>query len=162
MAIRKPLVVIDGYIHQIPTSDMLFGVSEVDCVEVSHVGPDDIEPGFAVYVAGDGEVTRAQANVLGTANPIGLAKTFGTGTPDSRILVQVEGVLELSLTEWNIVTGDSMGLIPNELYYLNPALPRGSLTSVANTTSGQYLTVVGRALSATQLKIAIERAGLIP
>lgn len=162
MATHKPLVIIDGYVHRIPAGDTLAGASEVDCVDLTHVGPDDVEPGQVVYVAGDGEVTHAQADVLGTANPIGLAKIFGTGTPDSIVGIQVEGVIELSEAEWNVVINDSVGLVPNAVYYLDPASPAGSMTTVENTTSTQYITIVGRAISSTQLKIAIERAVVIP
>lgn len=162
MAARKPLVIIDGYVHRLPEGDTIDGETRSNCVEVTHVGPDDIEPGFAVYVSGDDEVTHAQADVIGTADPIGLATEFGTGTPDSVVKVQVGGVLELTLSEWNLVTGDSVGLVPNNVYYLNPALPKGSITNIAPTTSGQFTTVIGRAISATKLKIAIERAVIIP
>jgi len=160
MATRRPLVIIDGVVHRLPIGDIIGGPTEVDCVELFNVGP-QILPGKAVYISGDDEITLAQADALGTANPIGLAtETINTSTFG---IIQVSGVISLTLSDWIIATNDSAGLSGfNSLYFLDTSLPKGSLTDVEPTTSTQFKTIVGRGISSTKLKIIIERAVVIP
>jgi hypothetical protein len=159
MATHRPLVVIDGIIHRLPIGDLLLTPSEVDCVFVESVELDTLPAGIPVYVSGDNEIAKAQADDANTADPIGLVKAdilpLATG------IVQVSGVIELTTVQWDNITGDIGGLNNNVIYYLVDG-PPGGLTTIMPTTSSNFVTIVGRSISSTKMKLVIERAVQIP
>jgi hypothetical protein len=63
------------------------------------------------------------------------------------------------LESWAEVTGSPL-LNPGTVYYLS-AVAAGQITSTAPTTPGQYVVVVGRAVSSTALAIEIDSPVLL-
>lgn len=83
------------------------------------------------------------------ANIIGVVVVGGAVTMPVRALAQ--GVLTLSTAAWDAVTGGVGGLVPGARYYLGPVL--GTLTTTPPITPGEYVTVIGNAISAVTLLI---------
>lgn len=61
------------------------------------------------------------------------------------------GVLTLPTSVWDAVTGDVGGLVPGVRYYLGTLL--GRLSTAAPVVPGQYVTVIGSAISAVTLLV---------
>jgi len=76
----------------------------------------------------------------------------GANTDDGTAAIQSAGLVELTEDEWNTVTGSSTGLTPGDAYYASD-VTAGNLTNVAPATSGHYVTLVGWAISTTQLLV---------
>jgi hypothetical protein len=167
MAEQIPLVIINGLVQQLPSGDTLpIGVlpsvsTSSDKVLLTNVSAEVIPPGAPVYVAGDGEVTRAQADAVGTASVIGLAcESIPAFTGFG--LIQVDGIVTLTTSQWDVITDDFGGLVPNFIYYLSHVTPPPMLQTAVPTGSGNFITVVGIALSKTKMKLIIERPIIIP
>jgi hypothetical protein len=165
MAERRPLVIDSGLVQQFPIGDLLpldmlpAGAVSGHCITLENVGVSLI-PGSPVYVSGDAEVSRAKADAAGTSAVIGLAAVAIGSTALGAI--QVDGLITLTTVEWDAVAGTTGGLVPNTVYYLTPISPPPSLSSTPTTGSGNYIVVVGRAISSTVLKIQISEPIVIP
>ena len=61
--------------------------------------------------------------------------------------------MTLTEAEWEAVTAGA-GIVPGNPYYLSDSVS-GGLTDTPNATSGHFVTLVGWALSATQLQVQI-------
>lgn len=85
----------------------------------------------------------ALANVLGIV-VIGAAVTLP-------VRALAEGVLTLPTGTWDLVTGGAGGLVPGARYYLGTSL--GALTTTAPVVPGQYVTVIGSAISDVTLLV---------
>lgn len=82
---------------------------------------------------------------------IGLAST--PGIVGDHVVVQSQGVLTLTSSQWDVITGGSGGLTRGLPYYLSSTV-RGRLTT-SQPLSGNFLVRVGIALSATDFLILI-------
>ncbi len=60
-------------------------------------------------------------------------------------------VLTLPAVIWDAVTGDTGGLVPGARYYLGA--PLGTLSTAPPVTSGQYVVVVGSAISSVTMLV---------
>jgi hypothetical protein len=154
MALRKPLVIIAGVVQQISSSDTLDAVvSEVDAIVKQNGNAGAIVAGTPVYVKSATTYDKAQANAAATSGVLGLQKEAsvaagGNGT------IQTDGIVALTTAQWDAVAGTTGGLAFGTVYYLDPATV-GKITATAPTTVGQYVVVVGRALSTTELDISL-------
>jgi hypothetical protein len=83
------------------------------------------------------------------ANVIGLVVVGAAITLPVRALA--EGVLTLPTLLWDAVTGAVGGLVPGARYYLGGTL--GTLTTTAPITVGEYVTVIGSAISTTTMLV---------
>ena len=156
MALRKPLVIVDGQFQQLQSGDTLdAAVSEVDVVAAINGNAGTITIGQAVYVDDPGSVDLAQANASGTVEVLGLVRSTSVATGAS-VNVQTDGVLTATTAQWDTVTGGSSGLTAGSVYYLDPLTP-GAITTTAPTTSGQYVVRIGKATSATDMEISISQ-----
>lgn len=157
MAARKPLVIIDGVIQQLPSGDTLDAYTlDIDVVTMeSGETSENIPAGAPVYVDSSGKVLRAQANALATSYVLGLARE--TLAPGATGPIQTDGVI--SLPSWADITG-SASLTPGSRYFLDPDNP-GKLTTTPPSTTGQTVVFVGTALSATDLEISIREPILL-
>lgn len=108
--------------------------------------------GMALFVLGDGSVDLANADsapvVIGLANQDVAASSLGEYI--------TEGQIERS--NWSAVAGVP-ALSPGAYYYLSST--NGQITSTAPSTPGQSVVVVGRALTATVLDLAISQPILL-
>lgn len=87
------------------------------------------------------------------ATVIGIVVVGAAMTLPARALPQ--GVLTLPTAAWDAVTGGSGGLTPGARYYLDPST-LGGITTTPPSTSGQYLVVLGSAISTTTMLVNIE------
>lgn len=156
MAIRIPLVIVDGEIQQLQSGD---NIGEVELL--SRTFTSTAVKCEAVYADAAGSVGLAQANAAGTSKPIGLA-TEGV-TAASSGYVQSSGVLTATTGEWDAVTGETGGLTANAKYYLDDA-NAGNLLQDDNLSSlgtGDYVVEIGTGLSTTEMLISIEKRILL-
>jgi hypothetical protein len=155
VALIKPLTIVDGQIQQIQAGDTLDAViASQEAVSMTNGNVGAIVIGTPVYVSGNDEVDKAQADASGTKNVFGLVldasiASAGTGS------ILTNGFLTATTGQWDAVTGDTGGLVANSLYFLDPDTA-GKLTKTSPTTIGDYVCPVGVALSTTVLKIDID------
>jgi hypothetical protein len=110
--------------------------------------------GAPVYASAAGTVKLAKANAKATSGVVGLGydvtTAFGaTGN------IQCSGVMIATTGQWDsVITGGSGGLTFNTLYFLDPAA-FGKLTATPPTTVGYCNVLIGRAISTTELALAL-------
>jgi hypothetical protein len=150
MAVRKPLVLVSGRIQQLQSGD---SIGAFETGQVTLTAAATLIAGNAVYASAAATVDKARANATGTSNVIGLATTGITSSATG--VIQVNGVLTLTTTEWDAVAGTTGGLTYNTTYFLS-AGTAGLLTSTAPSTVGQTVVEIGTALSTTDLAVSIK------
>lgn len=112
--------------------------------------------GTPVYSDSATSVSRAVGNSILSKNVVGLcAQTFGAGVSGQ---VKTGGVLGATVSEWNIVTNTTGGLVAGQIYYLDLLTP-GRLTLTppeGSPTEARWAVALGTAMSTTLLKIEIQ------
>lgn len=146
--LNSVLTVMNGAIFQSSTLSLTNGESSSSAI-----------PGSAVYLYSGGNFKLAKANGISTAGIIGLsASTIVSGASG---VVTIGSVITLTTAQWDaIVTGQSGGLTAGILYFLDPST-FGFLTATPPSTAGQVITLIGRALSTTQLLLTIGSPALL-
>lgn len=164
MALRKPLVIVDGQIEQIQSGDTLNAVvAEIETLTQTNDEAGALVICTPVYSDAADGVKKAQANASGTVEVIGFATaaTIATGQPAT---VQTSGVLSATTTQWDAcaATADSQsgGLTFNTVYYLDAAAA-GKYTKTAPTADGKYVVRLGKAISTTEMLIDIQEPILL-
>jgi hypothetical protein len=111
-------------------------------------------------IGGADRVQRAQgsnqtlAAVLGLVSDLALLPTL----PGKAV---ISGVLTATPAQWDaVVPGQSGGLTPDAIYYLDPLNP-GSMTLTPPSTPGQFLVQLGQALSPVDFNIRIQPSILL-
>jgi hypothetical protein len=99
-------------------------------------------------------VKRAQANAKATSKLAGLGLDASVAAGGTGNII-TSGVLVATTTQWDAVAGTTGGLAFGTLYFVDPANP-GKITSTVPTTAGQTVTLVGIALSTTELELTIQ------
>lgn len=158
MAVRKPLVIVNGQVQQLQTGDT---IADQD-TEFQLIN-DEATPvvcGSAVYGDVAGGFKKAQANAAGTSKVLGLVSTAPSIANGVAGSVCLDDVLTLTTAQWDAVTGGSGGLTANTIYYLDPATA-GKITVTAPTTVGQLVVEVGRSLSTVDMKVNIKSSILL-
>ena len=119
----------------------------------------DLVKCMPVYLCAPGTMYEARANTFGKANVVGLVAEDTIG-PREEGLVQTNGVLEATTTQWDAVTGDTGGLDVGARYFLGGA---GALVQEPYMVYHQdfSLTPIGTALSSTKMKINIKQPILL-
>lgn len=154
MALRKPLVIISGQVQQLSNADTLdAAVSEVDIVALTNANASAAVIGTPACVSAASSFNLARANASGTVEVIGLVKDTSVAASASGS-IQTDGILTATTAQWDIITGGTGGLTAGSVYFLS-STTAGKLTLTAPTSSGEYVTRIGRALSTTQLDISI-------
>lgn len=154
MALRKPLVLVNGKLRQIAASDTLDAqVIEVDIVNQQNNNAATINIGQPVYNDGAGTVDLAQADAGGTVEVLGLVKAATIAAAASGA-IQTDGVIAATTAQWDALTGDVGGLTPGSVYYLDPDTA-GNITLTAPTAVGDFVVRLGKAISTTELEITI-------
>jgi hypothetical protein len=156
MPARKPLVIIDGQLQELPASDTLNApVSAVDVITKTNGGATAITVGMPVYVKSDGNVDKASAAAGGTKAVIGLVRDASIAAAATGN-IQTDGTL--TSTDWTSVAG-SATLTAGAAYYLSATA--GQITATAPTTSGHYVARIGIATATDTLEIDTERGGVL-
>ena len=112
--------------------------------------------GTPVYAPSAGNMDKAQANAAGTAACVGLLSRIHSvaGSLALSSFYQSSGPLILTTAQWDAVTGDVGGLVTGDLYYVSAATA-GKITKTAPSAGGQFVAIVGRAVSATELIVQL-------
>ncbi len=148
MAVRKPLVIVNGQVERLQPGDRLDLSRSV--TKNNNTG-NTLVAGTPVIVNG-GNAVKAQANSQSNAKVAGfVAEDAADASP---VEVQTEGILTLTTTAWDNVTGQTGGLTEGATYYLS-ALAAGMLTTVSPDDHGDYVVGLGRALSTTEFEIEV-------
>lgn len=136
------------------TSTLLGGKPPIDGATYHPTAGENFPPGTPVCQSGDddGTVLSAQGDSEDTAAVTGIA--IAVGVENSSVLVKYAGPIRLTAAQWDVITGETGGLTRQARYFLSSATA-GKLTQTAPVTSGEFVTQVGIALSATDLMIQI-------
>lgn len=112
-----------------------------------------VSAGSPVYSSAAGAFSLAKGDTMAHALCIGLVQVdIPNGISGT---VQFTGPLTLTTAQWDARTGGSGGLAFGTKYYVDPATA-GMLTTIAPSTVGQFLTLVGVGISPTQMKLQLE------
>lgn len=153
-AARRPLVIIDGQISQLPAGDSLDAVSsEVDVLPLTNGAGTLQAVCTPFYISAANTGLPARANASGTAGVIGFLRADTAAGQGG--FVQTDGLLTATTAQWDAVTGQTGGLTPGSAYWLSSATA-GRITVTAPTTQGEFVVRLGRAISTTALEISIE------
>lgn len=159
MALRLPLVLNAGQIQQLQSGDTLLAPqSGGDVIVLTNDEAGSLIQGNVVYADANDGVKKAQANASGTSKPIGLSVGAPASSASGQIMVN--GILALTTGQWDAAFGTTGGLTFGVDYYLSPTTA-GLGTATAPTTVGQYVVVLGRAISTTELMIEIKQSILL-
>lgn len=111
-----------------------------------------IAPGAPCYVSSSG-VLKSKANAASTAECDGLAAAqFAIGGTGK---LRARGDMPLTTAQWDAVTGQTGGLTPDTVYYVDTATA-GKLTTTAPSANPNLITRVGRALSSTVMRLGVQ------
>lgn len=152
MAIRKPIVLVDGQLQRIQAGDTLEGASTNVDFTGTNGNTGSITVGQAVYIKSNGDIDLAMADASATAKVVGVVAdaTIATGTSGN---IRTSGAL--ASADWTTVTG-SATLTPGERYYLDNT-SAGMLTATPPDATGEFVVAVGMALSTTELLVEVAR-----
>ena len=151
MAVKRPIVLTNGELEQLQAADQ---VAQSTLFEQTNGNAGALvmaTPVYATTVAG--EVDEAQADAAATKDVLGLVAEASIATVTSGA-IQSDGVLTGTTGEWDAVTGDVGGLTAGSKYYLDAATA-GMLTDTPPSSSGEFVAMVGVALSTTEMEISI-------
>lgn len=155
MALRKPLVIVNGQVQQIQSGDTLdASIADQETIQATNANVASIVIGEPVFVSGAGQVDKAKADAGGTKNVIGLVAAASIASSASGSIM-TDGILSATTGQWDAITGASGGLTSGSKYYLSAATA-GRLTLTAPTTVGHYVCPIGIALSTTELRIDVD------
>ena len=155
MAIRRP-VYIDSNTGELTRFGPADSVTEVDHLTVTNNTGGALVIGTPVYkTAIADEVAKADADGLATANVLGLVADVSIADAASGV-VQTDGRLSATTTQWDAVTGETGGLTPGARYYLS-AGTAGMLTQTAPSVDGNVIAPLIRAKSTSEAEISIQR-----
>ena len=150
MALKKPLVLTNGEIEQLQSTDT---IAQVEAIQQTNGEAGSIVIGMPVYVSAADTVKKAKADAVGTTPVIGLVADVSITTAVAGG-IQMDGILAATTAQWDAVAGTSGGLTFNTKYYLSNATA-GNLTSTPPTTG--FVQRVGIALSTTELLIQLKQ-----
>lgn len=152
MAVRIPIVIVNGQLQQLQAGDSL----DIKAEAVSYVNDEATPVVICAPVYNDvaGGFKKAQANAAGTKDVIGLVAQSPSIANGVSGAITIDGQLSATTAQWDAVTGGSGGLVFKTRYYLDPTTS-GKLTSTAPSTVGQFVCEVGIAESTTDMKINI-------
>lgn len=150
MGQKKPLVLTNGQIEQLQSSDY---VASVSLPQLTNGNAGSLVICTPVYASANDTVDKAKADAVGTVNVIGLVADVSIAT-SALGSVQTDDILTATTAQWDAVAGTTGGLTKDVIYYLSAATS-GLLTSTAPSTVGQFAKEIGIAISTTEMKINI-------
>lgn len=151
MAVVKPLVEKAGEVETLQAGDSLDVGADTFQKQFTQI----TVPGQPLYSDSGTTVNLAQGNASSTSGVVGLSKEGVAAAANGPVVH--DGVLALTTIQWDAaITGGSGGLVVDTKYYLDNANP-GKLLSQGNLGGigvGEYVLLLGRALSSTELLIS--------
>ena len=157
MALKLPLVIgSDGLAQQLQSGDSIsvaaatYNSRSVTNSEAAAA----IVIGAPVYAFAADGVKKAQANAKATSKLAGLGLDASVAAAGVGNII-TSGVLVATTAQWDAVAGTTGGLAFGTYYFLDPATA-GKMTSTVPTTVGQCVTLIGVALSTTELELMIQ------
>lgn len=114
-----------------------------------------ISIGTPVYSSADGHCNKAIATSATLSQVVGLVADQAIAHAAAGN-VRTEGPLTATSVQWDAITGDIGGLVPNAQYYLDPSTA-GMLTRVQPTDPGQFIAPIGTAISSDTIVIRIKK-----
>jgi hypothetical protein len=157
MATRTPLVIgANGLPQQLQAGDTLGSIAAAKYnneVFTNGEGAAALVICTPVYDSAAGAVKRAQANAASTASVTGLWVDPTTAAAGSGNCA-VGGILTATTAQWDAVTGGTGGLTFGTFYFLDPATA-GKLTTTVPVTPGQFNSLVGQAMSTTDMRLIL-------
>lgn len=120
------------------------------------VGFNPVGTVVAADIGNPGQVVPAKADLGATAFAVGIYVAAASGEhPIVRpVTIKNTGIVELTTAQWDALTGESGGLTVDERYYVSAATA-GHLVGTPPSTTGTFQTLVGIALSTTQLLLQL-------
>ncbi len=146
--IRKPIVLNNGQLEQLQVEDKLAPIPHI--LEVINSETIPILIGATVYIDSANTIKYAKADSIVTKDVI--AMCIGDIISEESGIVQVDGLLTLTIEQCDTATGDTGGLTPGSVYVLS-AVTMGRITKVAPTAG--YVVKIGTAISALDFEISI-------
>jgi hypothetical protein len=150
--LRSILAWIAPFLSQVGPTDTVLAYG-ANMVKPTNNNAGSLVIGAPVYAVSAGNVDKAEANAQSTSEVVGLVADTSIATTVAGN-VQTSGVVTATTTQWDAVAGTSGGLAANTVYFLSPSTP-GQITATAPSTVGQLVVRIGKALSTTQLELAI-------
>lgn len=150
MAIKKAIVITNGQLEQLQPGDRLDLNNSVTKTNNSGIA---MIVGDVVFVSGV-NADLAQANQQNSSRVAGVVVTGGADA--SPVDIQTEGIVTLTTTEWDTAWGTVGGLVPGTDYFLSES-SAGDGTPTAPTAAGEFVALVGHALSDTELELRIQQ-----
>lgn len=147
MARRSPLCMNSGQIEQIQ-----FGDNFGNIVLRANGSGSTALGGNPVYAHSATDYRRALATSLTTSRVVGICIT-ASAINGADMAIQCDGVVELSTTLWDAVTGQSGGLTAGANYFLGTSV--GTLVLTPPSSATEVIVLVGRALSTTELRLIL-------
>ena len=162
MALKSPLVIgSDGLPQQLQSGDSIsVAASTYTSRSVTNgEGAAAIVIGAPVYASAADTVKRAQANAKATCKVAGLGLDTTIAAAGVGNII-TSGVLVATTAQWDAVAGTTGGLVFNTYYFVDPATV-GKITATVPTTVGQCVSLVGLAISTTELELDIQPPTLL-
>lgn len=153
MALRKPVVLVNGQLQQLQAADALDAPQaggDVIILTNDEVGA--LIKGNVVYLDANDGVKKAKADAAGTSKPCGLSVDAPAAGATGRVMF--EGILALTTAEWDAAFGTTGGLTFGTIYYLSAA-SAGLGAGTAPSSVGQSVVELGLALSTTEFMVRI-------
>lgn len=144
MAVLKPIVLKNGELQQLQPGD---SIGETQLISLVNDDSAAMAIGEVAYISSAGAVEKARADALATTE----AFYFAT----QAIASSAAGYFQSS----GVLSGLA-GLTAGATYYLSPTTA-GLITVTPVSATGQYNVRLGKAVSATEFEIRIERPILL-
>lgn len=154
MALRKPTVMINGVLRDLPVGDTISVPNAgTDVISGTNGEATAVAIGTVSYLSAAGTFRKAQANAVGTAEAA--AMVLDTTIANAAVgQFATDGFVTATTGQWDAVTGQTGGLTPLGKYYLDPSTA-GRMTVTAPTSVGQYVVYIGRALSTVDFEMNV-------
>lgn len=162
MALKSPLVLgSDGLPQQLQSGDTIAvaGSTYTARSVTNGEAAAAIVIGAPIYASAADTVKRAQANAKSTCKVAGLGLDPSIAAAGVGNII-TGGILVATTTQWDAVAGTTGGLVFNTYYFVDPATV-GKITSTVPTTVGQVVSLIGIAISTTELELDIQPPTLL-
>lgn len=135
-----------------PTTNSPASSSSLPSVSLINSSGGTVLVGAAVYSSAAGSFNSGSAGSFAAASIIGLImQTTLVGVSG---LIQTNSVYTTDTASWDAIAGTAGGLAFGQYYWLSTT--PGHITSSPPTGSGQFVALIGFALSATQMRLMIQ------
>lgn len=149
MAIRKPLVLVNGQLQNLQAGDV---IASYDIASQINDETSSLVIGTPVYNDVADGIKKAKADGSSTKDVIGLVFDV-TALSGAAVNVLLSGVLKATTAQWDTAFGTSGGLTPKTRYFLSDAAA-GNGAGTVPSAGGSYVVELGIAISSTELLLS--------